>query len=57
MDVSPEYKGEKNSILLEPNESADVQIVFLVAEDVRNKINISFINGSNRFTEYFDVSG
>lgn len=56
METDSEHKGRKNHLILEPNESADVQITFFVAEDVKDKVNVSFLVSGNDFGEYFDVS-
>ncbi|MBQ9139966.1 MAG: hypothetical protein IJX61_05120 [Ruminococcus sp.] len=51
-----EQKGSKNSLILEPGESADVQIAFFVDDNVKDKIYVSFDVSGNNFGEYFDVS-
>lgn len=52
-----EQKGSKNYLLLEPGESADVQIAFFVDDNVKDKIYVSFEVSGNNFGEYFDVNG
>lgn len=51
-----EQKGSKNSLILEPGESADVQIAFFVDDNVKDKIYVSFDVSGNNFGEYFDMS-
>ncbi|MBR3970270.1 MAG: hypothetical protein IKJ87_04250 [Ruminococcus sp.] len=52
-----EQKGSKNYLLLEPGESADVQIAFFVDDNVKDKVYVSFEVSGNNFGEYFDVNG
>lgn len=65
VDVAPEYKGEKNAVILQPGESTDVQIAFFVDDNVKDKINLSFrvnttchstTSYTSDFGEHFDIS-
>ncbi len=51
-----EQKGNKNYLILEPGESADVQIAFFVDDNVKDKVYVSFDVSGYNYGEYFDVS-
>ncbi len=55
MDTDSDKKGGKNSVILEPGESADVQIAFFVDEDAKDEVYLDFIVSDNDMDRYFDV--
>ena len=47
LDTAPEKKGGKNEVILEPGESADVQIAFFVPDDLKDEIYLEFVSVGN----------
>lgn len=44
-DTAPEHKGGKNEVILEPGESAEVQIAFFVADDLKDEVYLLWALG------------
>ncbi len=60
LDAAPEYRGEKNYIVLEAGESADVQLAYFVDDELKDEVYLDFrVSGGGTspvdFGEYFFI--